>query len=116
ANAAHELGTPLATIGLAAKELSLGLEQGKPAESLTADAALVCQEVARCRSILTDLSSRAGESVGEMPVATTARHILDAAIAMMSPRLAPYLQITFGDDQASSRPIVAPPRTLAQIL
>jgi len=119
ANAAHELGSPLATIGLAAKELAIAIRRGesKPSlESLEADADLVCREVARCREILADLSSRAGESVGEMPVHTTPCRVVEELARVMSLRLAPHFRATFADEAASNCDIVAPVRTLAQML
>ena len=116
ANAAHELGSPLATIGLAAKELAIAIRRGQPKPSLEADADLVCQEVARCREILADLSSRAGESVGEMPVHTTPRRVVEELARLMSPKLAPHFRATFADEAASSCDIVAPVRTLSQML
>ncbi|MFO0740010.1 MAG: ATP-binding protein [Labilithrix sp.] len=115
ANAAHELGSPLATIGLAAKELSLALRRAESTDSLLMDAELVCQEVARCRDILADLSARAGESMGEMPVATTLGQVIDEVQRAASPRLLGHLQVTFSRDSARTE-IVAPVRTLAQML
>jgi two-component system sensor histidine kinase RegB len=102
ANAAHELGSPLATIGLAAKELAIAIRRGESKPSLEADADLVCREVARCREILADLSSRAGESVGEMPVHTTPCRVVEELARVMSPRLAPHFHATFTDEAASS--------------
>ena len=55
AAAAHELGTPLATIHLVAKEML----QGLPADSsLTEDAQLLVSQSERCRQILRQLSRR----------------------------------------------------------
>ena len=55
AAAAHELGTPLATIQVVAKELL----RGAPADSAVAeDAALLLQQADRCRAILLRLSQR----------------------------------------------------------
>ena len=55
AAAAHELGTPLATIQVVAKELL----RGAPADSAVAeDAALLLQQADRCREILLRLSQR----------------------------------------------------------
>ncbi|HWP41412.1 MAG TPA: ATP-binding protein [Tepidisphaeraceae bacterium] len=51
AGAAHELGTPLATIALAAKEMELALLQDRD-PSLAEDAQLIRHEVDRCRAIL----------------------------------------------------------------
>jgi two-component system sensor histidine kinase RegB len=57
AAAAHELGTPLATIKLVAGELARDLKDhpGLPAE-LAEDIALIRREAERCGAILTDLS------------------------------------------------------------
>jgi two-component system, sensor histidine kinase RegB len=54
AAAAHELGTPLATITLVAKELANAAEPGSP---LAEDIALLRQEVERCRTILSTLTA-----------------------------------------------------------
>ena len=55
AAAAHELGTPLATISLVAKEMALSA--GKNTE-LKEDADLLLSQAARCRDILQGLSQR----------------------------------------------------------
>lgn len=54
AAAAHELGTPLATIALVSKEIANAAEPGSP---LADDVALLRQEVERCRDILTKLTA-----------------------------------------------------------
>jgi two-component system sensor histidine kinase RegB len=54
AAAAHELGTPLATITLVAKEIA---NAASPGSALAEDIALLRQEVDRCRTILTTLTS-----------------------------------------------------------
>ncbi len=58
AAAAHELGTPLATIALVAKELERDLASDSP---LTEDVALLRSQAARCREILSDLSRKPEE-------------------------------------------------------
>lgn len=58
AAAAHELGTPLATIQVVAKELL----RASPADSAAAeDAALILQQAERCRGILAQLSAEPEE-------------------------------------------------------
>jgi two-component system sensor histidine kinase RegB len=52
AGAAHELGTPLGTIAVIAKELELASGRGESSEGMTEDARLIRQEVERCRKIL----------------------------------------------------------------
>ncbi len=61
---AHELGTPLATIHLAAKELGRTVKPGQPARE---DVELIIDQADRCRSILRQISQR--------------RHMTDAALS-----------------------------------
>jgi two-component system sensor histidine kinase RegB len=92
AGAAHELGTPLSTIAVAARELErelTGLAEGAaegagPAADLAAlgdDARLIRQEVARCREVLDRLAADAGQSAGEAPQATTLQALVAGALA-----------------------------------
>ncbi len=55
AAAAHELGTPLGTIAVAAKELT---REAPPGSQLAGDAALILSQSLRCRDILTRLAGR----------------------------------------------------------
>ena len=55
AAAAHELGTPLGTIAVAAKELTREAPKGS---ALAEDAALILSQSARCRDILAGLAGR----------------------------------------------------------
>ncbi len=55
AAAAHELGTPLATIQVVAKEL---LRSSPPDDPVAEDARLLLQQAQRCREILANLSQR----------------------------------------------------------
>ncbi len=116
ANAAHELATPLATIGLAAKELASQVALGRSAEALRSDATLICTEVARCRKILADISARAGESVGEMPTRTTPTVIVRQVDRSLSRDHAARLAVRFEDDHAATAAVVVPKDTLAQML
>jgi two-component system, sensor histidine kinase RegB len=61
AGAAHELATPLATIAVVAKELQRELQSGSSAD----DARLIRDEVERCKNILAQMATDAGESTGE---------------------------------------------------
>lgn len=70
AGAAHELGTPLATIAVAAKELERRVRTlpSAQAELLVEDAALIRSELDRCRAILNRLGADSGQPPGEVPV------------------------------------------------
>ena len=58
AAAAHELGTPLATIQVVAKEMTRDIEANTP---LSEDANLILSQAQRCRDILEQLSRRGDE-------------------------------------------------------
>ena len=67
AGAAHELGTPLATIAVASRELEMGGNGSGGGASLADDARLIRSEVERCSGILRQMSGRSAEPAGEMP-------------------------------------------------
>lgn len=93
AGAAHELGTPLGTIAVAAKELERALERPAVADgaALRDDARLIRAEVERCRRILDQLASDAGDTTGEapveVPVARLVRDVLDSLPAEAAARV-----------------------------
>ncbi|MGP1397462.1 MAG: ActS/PrrB/RegB family redox-sensitive histidine kinase [Inquilinaceae bacterium] len=62
AAAAHELGTPLSTIAVVAKELSRELPAAGP---LADDAALLLEQTERCRAILAQLGQRPENDAGD---------------------------------------------------
>ncbi len=65
AGAAHELGTPLGTIAVAAKEVRRRAEGVPGAESLVEDANLIREELERCRTVLDRMALAGGEHAGE---------------------------------------------------
>jgi two-component system sensor histidine kinase RegB len=77
AAAAHELGTPLATIALVAKELNHAL----PAEGPVAeDLKLLREQVERCRTILTKLTSM-GEDQSAFLETISLSHLVEEIVA-----------------------------------
>ena len=86
AGAAHELGTPLSTIAIVAKELELRLARSGATEEEQADATLIRDEVARCRRILNRMSTDAGGGMGEPLVPTTAQELADLVVGEMAAR------------------------------
>jgi two-component system sensor histidine kinase RegB len=112
AGAAHELGTPLGTIALVAKELERGLERSGALEELAQDARLIRQEVERCRDILQRMAANAGEGAGEMPGQVTifgVEQSLSDALGQTSQR------IDFEHTGAEAE-LVLPKRLLVQVL
>lgn len=65
AAAAHELGSPLGTIAVVAKELARDVPADSP---IAEDVALLQSQVARCRDILAELSRRPGDRGEEEPI------------------------------------------------
>ena len=112
AGAAHELGTPLATIALVAKELEHGLERGSDAAALVPDARLIRQEVERCREILQQMAARAGEGAGEMLAQVSVGGVEQDLSEALGPRAT---QVAF-ERVGESSGLVAPKRLLVQVL
>lgn len=77
AAAAHELGTPLATIALVAKELKREVPEDSP---IAEDVELITSQAQRCREILGRLSMRPEEG-DEHATRTPLRALLDEVIA-----------------------------------
>ena len=89
AGAAHELGTPLATIAVVATELGHSLDRLAAAhadpniDALAEDARVVRAEVERCRALLRDLSERSGTWAGETPDDSVVSDIVNEVIAQL---------------------------------
>ena len=90
AGAAHELGTPLATIALVAHELELAIAKMPGTEELAEDAKLIRTECDRCRFILdrmrVDVASdpRSGRTELDELLAHLAAHLRDEERARLS--------------------------------
>lgn len=76
AGAAHELGTPLGTIAVVAKDLEHYATQYTRDASLAEDCRLIRAEVDRCQAILAEMSLRGAEPIGEAPARITAAGLL----------------------------------------
>lgn len=65
ADATHEMGTPLSTIAVVAKELEHYVQQVAHDLNLAEDAAIIRAEVDRCASIICAMSTQGQEFAGE---------------------------------------------------
>jgi two-component system sensor histidine kinase RegB len=83
AGAAHELSTPLATIAVAVKELERNHMDSKDPD-LVSDVRLIREQVDRCRHILKQMASHAGQTIGEKWEPLAAPDLLDAAFSGLS--------------------------------
>jgi two-component system, sensor histidine kinase RegB len=75
AGAAHELGTPLATIAVASRDLEMKGNGSGPDINIADDARLIRSEVDRCSQILRQMGGRSAEPAGEMPVLIALKEI-----------------------------------------
>jgi two-component system sensor histidine kinase RegB len=111
AGAAHELGTPLGTIAIAAKELerySTGLD-----DAVLEDARIIRSEVERCRRILERMSVQSAEPMGETPQQVCVRDLLAEVLAAFPESQRALLKIELSDEALSA---VLPTRAVAQSL
>lgn len=112
AGAAHELGTPLGTIALVAKELERAMQTGIGPPDWVEDARLIRQEVERCRQILQQMAAQAGENSGEMP----ARVSVQCVEQELSELLGPSAQQVAFEREGEFAELVTPKRLLVQVL
>lgn len=113
AGAAHELSTPLATIAVAAHELTRELEQRRADAALTDDARLIRSEVDRCQTILDQMSGRAGGSAADDVEPVELAALIDDVRARLAPGAAQRLVVRVSPNLA---PLFAPRAGLSQTL
>jgi len=88
AGAAHELGTPLGTIAVAAKEMERQAKQVPGGEALVEDAELIREELERCRLVLDRMAAAGGEHVGEVSTLFPVKSLFAEVRARLSPEQA----------------------------
>jgi len=115
ANAAHEIGSPLATIAVVAHELERSFGRLPDCSSYIEDTQLIRREVERCRVMVRDLTQRGGLLQGERPEAVSTRALWDAVRARMGERAA---AVAIVDEATPSKPLtlVVPRQALVQAL
>ncbi len=102
AAAAHELGTPLATIKLASVEL---LNDLKDMPELAEDAVLIREQADRCRDILRDMG-RAGKDDLHLHSAPLEAVILESAEPHMDRGKKVELILSAGPERRKSQPVI----------
>lgn len=93
AGAAHELGTPLATIAVATKELERAALVLSGAGAIVDDARLIRQQVDRCHDIVRQMSAHAGDPIGEAPETVSVDAIASELRRRVGPERAPRLEV-----------------------
>lgn len=111
AGAAHELGSPLSTIAVVATEL---LRQPScDHDSLRAELELISSSVARCRHVLAQLATDAGQNPGENLTSFTVAQWAAGAQQGVASQPTIVLQIA---PEIAGRTVFAPRRALTQAL
>lgn len=117
AGVAHELGTPLGTIAVAAKELQRAAERlGTSGAAMGEDAALIRQEADRCRRILDQMAGPAGSAPGEQPLPFPWADLRSALLESLGPGERARLNITLPDGASGPLPREGLLRTLRALL
>jgi two-component system sensor histidine kinase RegB len=111
AGAAHELGTPLATIAIVSKELRRTLSDARP--EVQSDLALIRDQVARCREILDRMARHSGENAGEPFTRLGLPEWAASGMDGLSDVSRVTLEIAPGAEQAA---VIGPPRALGDAL
>lgn len=106
--AAHELGTPLASLSVILSDW-----RRMPAltadEDLSHDIAQMQAEVERCKSIVTNILMSAGEARGEAPMVTTLGAFLGEIIADWSAKAGEAMRVTLDGPAPDNPRIIADP-------
>lgn len=111
AGAAHELGTPLGTIAVAAKEMERQARSVPGADGLVQDAGLIRDELERCRQVLDRMAFAGGEHMGEPMVSVP----VEAMFTEVRSRLEPE-QAARWETLTDVRSIEAPEAALTQMV
>lgn len=112
AGAAHELGTPLGTIAVVAKELERAASGDLDRDALASDARLVREEAERCRRIIAKLASEAGDAQGAAPRRAPVADVLARVKASLDGRRKGDLETTSPDGAF----VLVPDESLVQVL
>ena len=88
AGAAHELGTPLGTIAVAAREIERQARRAPGGEVLAQDAELIREELERCRTVLDRMAAAGGEHIGEPRSSVSVEALFEDVRQRLGPDLA----------------------------
>ena len=111
AGAAHELGTPLSTIAVVAKEMERALA-GTASNEVRTDLRLIRDQLARCREILDRMAAHAGENVGEGIARLNVQDWIRTALDGLSERD----RVVVEQVDCAGVEVVGPPRALGDAL
>jgi two-component system sensor histidine kinase RegB len=114
AGAAHELGTPLSTIAVVAKELEMyASDHPSAGNDVREDTKLIRSEVERCRLILERMSVQGGEPMGETARTVQVRDLFTQVLAQFPESQRALVKVELPDEVLAA---VLPRQAMAQSL
>ncbi len=116
AGAAHEVGTPLATIAVVAKELENYAAMRSADPHVAAEANLIRSEVDRCGRILREMSSQGAELTGESPSLVSIGSLLHQLRENFPESQRKTIQIDVVSDVSATLPIETTRQVLAALV
>lgn len=112
AGAAHELGTPLATMAVAVHELEREMTASGANLSALDDVRLIRGEIDRCRRILERMVGQIAEPMGESPRTVSIQDVLAEAMGRLDPAGRERLSVQASD----APPVIWPVHVVSQAL
>lgn len=117
AGAAHELGTPLGTIAIVARELERYAESVAGNGAVLEDVRLIRSQVERCHRILERMSVQSTEPMGETPTQIRVRDLLTQILGQFSESQRSLLRVDLADEGlAATLPAQATAQSVAAII
>ena len=117
AGAAHELGTPLGTIAVVARELERYASNISKDHAILEDARLIRSQVDRCRVILERMSAQGAQPMGETPERVRVLHLLTMVCGQFTESQRAYLRIDLSDETLDAvLPVQATAQSLAALI
>jgi two-component system sensor histidine kinase RegB len=117
AGAAHELGTPLGTIAVVAREMERYASNISKDNATLEDARLIRSEVDRCRVILERMSAQGAQPRGETPERVRVLDLLTMVCGQFTESQRAFLRIDLTDDTLDAvLPVQATVQSLAALI
>jgi len=116
AKAAHEMGTPLGTIAIVAKELERYGRNVEANEHVTGEAKLIRSEVERCSHILREMSSQGAELTGETPALISIDVLLQQLRDSFSEEQRRAIQVDAPAELSASLPVESTRQVLSALV
>jgi len=115
AGAAHELGTPLATIAVVSRDLERDRDGPGVRADLVEDARLIRSQVERCSQILRQMGGRSVEPAGEMPTLINLRELCARVTSELGEK-ADLVRTDVSQDAAAFLPVAAARQAISALV